>query len=357
VDTPPHSLSSSLLKIQYKYIDKPHLIYPIYFKSQNNQITIVLSDLSIHTFIVTDFNKKYSIDNISDVILNETIDDLYRKQMYNNIRTLVIYKQNSIIKGGYCDGTIKHFYKGDGKLTYNTINLEHNNSPITAIALTSNQKTIIFGTQKGALMIYAIPPMKNNDQLSLSKLKVINDHSDEIIEITLNENLQIIATSSYDEYIFIYTIPTYKCIRSFKFPNFYADNIIISSNPLPVIVLYCEECSEYKLFTLNGSVIDINDTYITNQGIDLSDEIKHKVITCFGMYTDSKYVDHLIMGTDDGCVIIREFPTLKVEVFVKVFDEDTSNVTVKYVLPILNGNGVLVYGNNKKTFKLITNKL
>jgi hypothetical protein len=42
------------------------------------------------------------------------------------------------------------------------------------------------------------------------------------------------------------------------------------------------------------------------------------------------------MGTDDSCVIIREFPTLKVEVFVKVFDEDTSNVTVKYVLPILN---------------------
>ena len=75
------------------------------------------------------------------------------------------------------------------------------------------------------------------------------------------------------------------------------------------------------------------------------------------MYTDSKYVDHLIMGTDNGYVIIREFPTLKVELFVKVFDEDISNVTVKYVLPVLNGNGVLVYGNNKKAFKLITNQL
>jgi WD40 repeat protein len=186
------------------------------------------------------------------------------------------------------------------------------------------------------MMVFAI--LHKRDKFTLSLIDVKNDHSDEIIVITFNENLQIFATASYDEYIFVYTFPNIKCIRSFHFSNYYANKIIISTNPLPMFVFYCEEVNEFKLFTINGSKIELEEDYI----------LRAKTVTSFAKFTDFQYIDHLIIGTEDGYVIIMEFPKLKIETIVKVFKEK-----IKFSIPVLNGLGVLCYTERNKIFKLV----
>lgn len=166
--------------------------------------------------------------------------------MHNN--AFVIYQKGFIIIGSYLDGSIKYFNEKENKDHVESIQLESNTSPVTSIECVSKSNTILFGTQQGTMMVFEILHKLENFTLNLIDVK--NDQSDEIIVITFNENFQIFATVSYDEYIFVYTFPNIKCICSFHFSNFYATKIIISTNPLPMFVFYCEEVNEFKLFTI-----------------------------------------------------------------------------------------------------------
>ena len=337
-------------ELQHKILNKQTQLHPIYFIpptlfTSNNTITMVLSDLSIHHFTLVDLGKSFLIEESSSFTLlsnsNEIDNHLYRYALYKNV--FALYKKSSIIKGGFADGTVKHFYVNENKqLRIEKLSLQYDTSPVTAITISPNNDLMIFGTENGTLMVYEILTAKYIEQFNLKPIKVINDHYNAIITITFNNTLQIVATASYDECIFVYTVPTFKCIRSFKFPNYYAHILLISANPLPMFVFYCMEVNEFKLYTVNGSEIKI----------EKDDDVQRKYVTCVSLYTDYNYVDHLIVGTLDGYVIVRQLPNLKVEIIVDIFEDE--DVCVKFVVPVLNGKGVLAYGNCDKIFRLVT---
>ena len=328
--------------IPYKIKENQKTIFPIYAQQQkvypnSFKIKMLLNDLSIYTFKVKEKEKTYTIkeEKLCNKHLSDKINcDLHKKLLYNNV--FVIYQKGFIIIGGYSDGSIKYFNEKENKDHVETIQLESNTSPVTSIECVSKSNAILFGTQQGTMMVFEI--LHKRDKFNLNLIDIKNDHSDEIIVITFNENLQIFATASYDEYIFVYTFPNIKCIRSFYFSNFYANKIIISTNPLPMFVFYCEEINGFKLFTINGSKIEVEEDYI----------LRAKTVTSFAKFTDCQYCDHLIIGTEDGYVIIMEFPKLKIETIVKVFKEK-----IKFSIPVLNGLGVLCYAERNKIFKLV----
>ena len=337
-------------ELQHKILNKQTQLHPICLIPPtlftiNNTITMVLSDLSIYHFTLVDLGKSFLIEESSSFTSfsnsNEIDNHLYRYALYKNV--FALYKKTSIIKGGYADGTVKHFYVNENKqLRIEKLSLQYDTSPVTAITISPNNDLMIFGTENGTLMVYEILTAKYIEQFNLKPIKIINDHYNAIITITFNNTLQIVATASYDECIFVYTVPTFKCIRSFKFPNYYAHILLISANPLPMFVFYCMEVNEFKLYTVNGSEIKI----------EKDDDVQRKYVTCVSLYTDYNYVDHLIVGTLDGYVIVRQLPNLKVEIIVDVFEDE--DVCVKFVVPVLNGKGILAYGNCDKIFRLVT---
>ena len=115
------------------------------------------------------------------------------------------------------------------------------------------------------------------------------------------------ATSSKDGYIFLYTIPSYKLIRSIYIPYllndetefFYADNIFLSNYPLPCITIYIYKKRIFKIFTINGSWIG-----------DIEENKNIESIKCGIIFTSYDYQDYLIYCTNNGFIKIRKLPEL-----------------------------------------------
>ena len=70
--------------------------------------------------------------------------------------------------------------------------------------------TSLLANTIGNLFIFQV-----NNQI-WNKIKVIYDHSNEVTSINLNENLNVLASSSTDGYINLYTLPNSRLYRSIR---------------------------------------------------------------------------------------------------------------------------------------------
>ena len=79
----------------------------------------------------------------------------------------------------------------------------------------------------------------------------------------------------------------------------YANNVFLSSSPLPCLVFYISSLKIFKSYTINGEFIsEIQET-------DNSSLIKSPII-----FSDLYFLDYLIYGTDDGFIKMRKFPDM-----------------------------------------------
>ena len=94
----------------------------------------------------------------------------------------------------------------------------------------------------------------------------------------------------------------------------YANNIFLSSSPLPCITLYIKSKKLFKSFTINGEFIcEINET-------DNSYKIKNPII-----YTNNSFQDILLYGTNDGFIKFRKFPEMTLINSIKIFPGEEIN--------------------------------
>jgi WD40 repeat protein len=239
--------------------------YPIkILKVQKDEILFLYNKyilkfkIKLKEFINIHIDKNYSTIsfNLEELQLKNLYYSKYNNKQY--LKNTFISYNNYIILGGFFSGKIlfSKFNKLNKK--NNQIELEFNktyinnydNSIVTVIKTNSDFSFAYVGTKKGSLIIYKIT------ETSLIFKKQINDHYLEILDININNNLQMIATSSYDNYINLYTLPKCKLVHNIKLNlNEYANKIFLSNSPLPCIVTYFIKKKEFKVFTINGKEI------------------------------------------------------------------------------------------------------
>jgi hypothetical protein len=83
--------------------------------------------------------------------------------------------------------------------------------------------------------------------------KIIQDHSDKIIDIYLNDILNVFSSISLDGYINIYTLPQCEILSSFKENISQNTKIYLSARPLPCVILLRDK--QFSSYTLYGKEI------------------------------------------------------------------------------------------------------
>ena len=222
------------------------------------------------------------------------------------IPSIFFDKGHCIALGGYWNGNIliENLYinekndkngKNENQFPETKIYSTKENSPIIHMIIDENEIFAICGNILGTIFVYTID---QNDKTDWKLYRVIYDHFSPITSLTINENLNIFSACSKNGYCMIYTLPQFKLVNSFKLKNIiinhnpqnynenlllYANIILISSSPLPCMILYFKLRKTLAIFSINGH-------YINEEEIDF--EINQNGIKIF---TDHQFIDYLLL--------------------------------------------------------------
>ena len=182
----------------------------------------------------------------------------------NNYSNHAIYIKDNIyysFNGGFFNGRISCFSYCDNKIEsikikIRNINIDDNKiiPYITSLEIINNENLLISGNAKGDINIYNILPKKENNEITLKYIKSLYNHTQEIIYINYNKDLNLLISASKDGYINLYKINPIECIRTYKSPYNDIKFAFLISNPIPCIIIYA---SQYLFtFLLNNNNIN-----------------------------------------------------------------------------------------------------
>ena len=238
----------------------------------------------------------YDVENNSSKYTNTFL-------MNNTPIPLVIYDNwRFLLKGGFLDGRIEfNNLISEQKEESISHTIFNDYGCINIMEINENENYLLCGTIHGNLLHFLI----NKNKIELSDNMPI--HSDLIISISINDNLNMFATSSKDGYIMLYTYPTFNLIRSIYIPLLFkeekeflwANNIFLSNYPYPCFTIYIEKKQLFKIYSINGHFIQ-----------DIKEEDNTENIKCGFVFTTFNFQDYLIYGTNNGFIKLRKFPEL-----------------------------------------------
>ena len=222
-----------------------------------------------------------------------------KRFLLNKNNFCVINKLNSIVLGGYFDGSII-VSKVKNNFTEEEIDTDYeirksnfkisnrDNSIVTIMAIDKEEEFIIVGTKKGSLIIYIITEEK------VIFYKMIHSHIKKINNIYINSTLNMFIDYSDDNYINLYTLPKAEITHSIYEKNI--TFVLLSNSPLPCFITYSNEDKLFKCYNVNGKEL-------------IKLEIDEGVHNPF-IYTSKNFVDYLVYKSDYEKLIIRKFPYL-----------------------------------------------
>ena len=262
---------------------------------QNNAISkLIIKNLNKSNLVLVTgfFNEKISL---------VSLDTSYKLKTYPNIFDK-IGKEDQVL--------LKNYGKGI----------------ITSLEISKDEKYIIYGNNKGTLVViennYDIY-LENNDNKFLKILKIISSHSGYVINtIAINNDLNLFSDYSYDNYIHIYTLPKCEKINSIfiKDNTFNVDYIFLSSQPLASIILYSNKSYKFKCYGING-----HDLNVEQNDKDLYKELKNKNCNEYMIspivFNDSLFIDHLLYVFGYQFILLRKMPKMDI-VFKINFNKD-----------------------------------
>ena len=223
---------------------------------------------------------------------------------YKKIPSVFFDKGHCIALGGFWNGhiLIENLYKNEkndknekDEYPETKIYSTKENSPIIHMIIDENEIFAICGNILGTIYVYTI---NKNDKTDWTLYRVIYDHFSPITSLTINETLNIFSACSKSGYCMLYTLPQFKLVNSFKLkniiinhttPNYnenlllYANIILLSSSPLPCMILYFKLRNSLAVFSINGHFIkeEIIDFEINSNGIKI--------------FTDHQFIDYLLL--------------------------------------------------------------
>ena len=283
-------------------------------------------EIKENIFKMKEKNDIKNIENISTLYTSN-----YQINSLKEIPIIIYHDNKIIIKGGFWDGRLElNSFLSDNKEKIKSLVLYPGNiyQPIICMKMSLDEKILICGCLDGTLIIMDV----NEDSLLINKY--INHHTEEITSIEIDDNLNMFATSSLDGYIMLYILPSCQLVRSininislklnintekisenifYEFNNnlgiISADNIFLSSSPLPSIIIFISSKAMFVSYTINGGFINnIKETKNTNK------------ITCYKKFKNFNFEEFLIYGTNDGFVKIRSFPKMDLLNYINIYD-------------------------------------
>ena len=148
--------------------------------------------------------------NISNIINNSS--KYAANYQISSIETpIIVYNNNKLmLKGGFWDGRIEiNSISTDIKEeTYSSMIFPGFFQPIVVMQMSKDEKLLLCGTKDGAIISYDV------DGKKFELKDIIYSHNDEITSISINDNLNMFATTSLDGYIMIYILPSFQLVRS-----------------------------------------------------------------------------------------------------------------------------------------------
>ena len=292
----------------------------------------------------------YILEPESKVINLLNLNSLVSKDI-KNFTYILFDKFNYIAFGNLYAGQIiiqKIKQKKDKKdKTYNIkiILEEEDLSPVVKLIIDEDENFVFSGRKSGRIFIYKL----NGDELNKIKEKIIwekyyvlYDHLKSITDIAYNNRLNVLVSTSLDGLCHIYTFPIINLINSFKISdNIYANNIFISSSPLPSIIFYIESNKEFLIYSINGKKI-YNKKYNEN---DIIDNIKIFKDAFFRDFIIVSHVKKIYKENDENYLHIYPLPFLDEDIFDnqakfrnKIINFDISNDKTELFILIKNEN-------------------
>ena len=374
-----------------KLITKNKIIYFNCNFLENNKLFLIDNNFEGHNIIIQKDNEDsdtspghndYSINNIQ-TIRDFPLIELKRKNIGYKIIIKSIFKGLLIIITGYYDGslylintsTTKKTNKRNGYNVSSELNTKENNTLqtfgnklITSLEISKDEKYMICGNEVGSLIIYSLNYslfVENKKYIEL--LKIIKSHNNKINSISINNNMFLFAGCSYDGYINLYTYPKLTLINSIyindiKMKKNEIDFVFLSSQPLPVIVLYSNKNCLFKTYSINGKDLNYesNDKTLLKQ-IEIPFYNNNNMIDPF-IFTDYKFNDYLAYIFKYKFIIIRKFPEMKIHLKIDCLNKNYSltkliiSNDLKYLYAYEeNENNIYIVHNNiyKKETKKI----
>ena len=354
-------------------------------------------------------DKKEANEDKENICSIENTSSIYAANyQISSIQTpIIVYNSNKLmIKGGFWDGRLElNSIQADVKEDkVSSMIFPGYGQPIVCMKMSKDEKLLVCGTKDGAVIIYDV----NGKNLTFKD--IIYSHNDEITSICINENLNMLATSSVDGYIMLYTTPTFRLVRAIHISSLkqknedilediqnkniinningneeekininmiiesgnneakkdenniininkiiendenknieniqinkiniednnlfneepfeeyknnqcsYADYVLLSSNPLPCIVVYICQKRVFRSYSINGNFInEIEET-------EDSSKIFSPII-----YKNLNFNEFLIYGTNNGYIKLRDFPKMNLLHSIKVCDDCIKTLTL-----------------------------
>ena len=350
----------------------------IYFNSKNvNSEELFLIDKSfIEQKIIIQENKEYNNYFIKDIIKYKELS--IEKKMVKNVEYKLIVKQ--IFKGafyiiaGLFDGEIYIIKNINNKKEFNIDNSKikvFDKSLITALEVDKDEKYIIYGTEKGSLVIFSLNFILFKDEKKfINLIKFFQSHSGySINSLCINSDLNLFADCANDGYAHIYTLPKCKLIHSIYIePNiknnyFSIDYVFLSAQPLASIAIYSNKTYNFKCYSINGNeLINYSKDFDEKLIKDCKGEIKEGMSSPI-LFTDSQFNDYLLYILNKKYILIKKFPSMENIVLINpslVNEEKINNITIsndlKYIYAYEEINNKIYIINNKKHESLQINK-
>ena len=246
---------------------------------------------------------------------------------------IIIYNNNKlVIKGGFWDGRLEiNSILSDSKEESKSLMVFSGyDQPIVCMKMTKDEKMLICGTKLGSVIVY------NVNGYNLELKDIIYSHSDEITSISIDDNLNMFATTSLDGYINLHILPSLQLIRVIHISSLkpkivenndniiindintdkkkfneeifeeyneekclYADNVFLSSSPLSCIVIFISSKKVFRTYTINGELIN-----------EIEEKEFSKIYSPI-VYKNMNFFEYLIYGTNNGLIQIRSFPKME----------------------------------------------
>ena len=226
---------------------------------------------------------------------------------------------------------------------------------ITSFEVSQDEKYIIYGNNNGTLIILEFIYYNNTfqfpDNYEIKLLKVISSHSGYSIKsISINIDLNIFADCSEDNFIHMYTLPKCEKINSIYNNNslFYIDHILLSAQPLPSVILYCNKEANFKVYNINGHDLNVEQNDKSLVGDNDKNFGGENMISPI-IFTNWQFSDYLIYIFRYKFILLRKTPLMDV-VFKISFGE---NEIISMINLSLMKDCIYAVDNNNKKIHVI----
>ena len=315
-------------------------------QTENNNIRILTNTNQWFNIKINPNNKDLSPEESSLYDIENNSSKYANTFLMNNIQyPLIIYDNwKYLLKGGFIDGRIE-FNNIIGEQKEETISqtILSDYGCINIMEMNEKENYLLCGTIHGNLLYFQI----NKNKIELNNN--ISIHSDVILSISINDNLNMFATSSKDGYIMLYTYPTFNLIRSIYIPSLFkeekeflwADNIFLSNYPLPCFTIYITKKKLFKIYTINGNFIK-----------EIKEDENINNIKCGYIFTSFEFQDYLIYGTNNGFIVLRKFPELNLIQKINPFNNEKSieclclSKDLRFIFCWSESNEIAIISNN-----------